>query len=428
MATYTQVKRGSRGDSVSELQKLLNQKGYSLSVDGIFGQNTQAAVRDYQQKNNLSVDGIAGEQTWSSLMQGNSAMQGAVSGGSSSSKSTADWLADYEGNRPAYTPSQSVTNAQQILAQYEASRPGAYQSQYQAQIDALLNQIMNREKFSYDFNADPLYQQLSQRYQQQGKLAMMDTMGQAAALTGGYGSSYAQTAGQQAYQGYLQQMNDVIPELWDAAYTRYQNDAALQAQNLALLQSAEESAYGRYQDSLNDYYNQLGYLADRADSMSEQEYNRYLNDLAAWQDDRAYYYGKSQDELAQQNYLQELALQQAKLTGSGGDTNDITYAQATRALLDDKQAAEASVYGSGYADALRSATTAAYYGETSAVVGFIQTLMDRGLLTEAGAEQIYLELEAMGYGDILNQQIMAINVSNKTARNTALNNIEQSRK
>ena len=60
MATYSQVKKGSKGSSVEELQKLLNQNGYSLSVDGVFGSNTQAAVRDYQRKNGLAVDGIVG--------------------------------------------------------------------------------------------------------------------------------------------------------------------------------------------------------------------------------------------------------------------------------------------------------------------------------------------------------------------------------
>ena len=60
MATYKQVSYGSQGSDVTELQKLLNNNGYSLDVDGIFGDNTQAAVKDYQQKNNLDVDGIVG--------------------------------------------------------------------------------------------------------------------------------------------------------------------------------------------------------------------------------------------------------------------------------------------------------------------------------------------------------------------------------
>ena len=62
------LRKGSTGQDVRELQTALNGKGYTLSVDGIYGDKTAAAVRDYQQKNGLSmVDGIAGNETWGSL-------------------------------------------------------------------------------------------------------------------------------------------------------------------------------------------------------------------------------------------------------------------------------------------------------------------------------------------------------------------------
>ena len=79
--------------------------------------------------------------------------------------------------------------------------------------DDILNQLKNK-KFSYDINGDALYHQYKNQYAQQGKLASQDTMAQAAAMTGGYGNSYAATAGNQAYQGYLTKLNDVIPELY----------------------------------------------------------------------------------------------------------------------------------------------------------------------------------------------------------------------
>ena len=58
---------GSQGDEVKKLQEALNSQGYGLSVDGIYGAKTQAAVRDYQSKNGLSVDGIAGVNTQGKL-------------------------------------------------------------------------------------------------------------------------------------------------------------------------------------------------------------------------------------------------------------------------------------------------------------------------------------------------------------------------
>ena len=58
---------GSTGDGVKKLQQELNKHGYGLEVDGIFGNATQAAVRDYQTQNKLQVDGIAGQETLGSL-------------------------------------------------------------------------------------------------------------------------------------------------------------------------------------------------------------------------------------------------------------------------------------------------------------------------------------------------------------------------
>ena len=327
MASYKTIKKGSNGSSVSDLQKLLNSKGYDLSIDGVFGEKTQAAVRDYQKNNNLSVDGIVGNNTWSSLYgtsgaanAANAAANAANPNGpvTASKKSTAEYLANYEGARPTYTESEAVKNAAKMLADYEAKKPAEYTGKYEAQIDSLLDQILNRDKFSYDFNADPIYQQYADNYKRQGQMAMMDTMGNAAALTGGYGNSYAQTAGQQAYQGYLSQLNNVIPELQNVAYQRYRDEGTDLYNNLGVLQGMDESDYGRYRDSVSDYYNDLGYYYGKYGDLSDREYNQYLNDLNAWQNDRAYWYTKQQDELAQQNWEREFALAQAKAARSGG--------------------------------------------------------------------------------------------------------------
>ena len=102
--------------------------------------------------------------------------------------------------------------ARQRLAEVQQQAPGAYQSGYGAQIDALLAKLDSRPGFQYDLQGDTLYRQYQQQYQKQGKAAMEDTVGTAAGLTGGYGSSYATTAGSQAYQAYLSKMQDVVPK------------------------------------------------------------------------------------------------------------------------------------------------------------------------------------------------------------------------
>ena len=126
-----------------------------------------------------------------------------------------------------------------------------YSSQWQARLDDAIERILNRQDFSYDLNGDALYQQYKDRYIQGGRMAMMDTLGQAATLTGGYGNSYAQGAGQQAYQSYLQGLNDKIPELYQLALERYDREGDRLYKGYTMLNEREGQDYDRYQQGLD---------------------------------------------------------------------------------------------------------------------------------------------------------------------------------
>ena len=216
--------------------------------------------------------------------------------GSYANPDTAGKLAGYENSRPKYNQSQDVTDAWNKVKYLEGSKPGDYVSKYGDQIQALLDKILNRDPFKYDFNADPMYQMYKDRYLQQGRMAMQDTMGDAAALTGGYGNSYAATAGQQAYQSYLQGLNDRIPGLRDFAYNAWLNEGDRIRSNLSTLQGLDESDYARYRDTVGDYKDELNYYYNRFGDMSDREYNRYLNDASAWEKDRDYWFNRWQWE------------------------------------------------------------------------------------------------------------------------------------
>lgn len=95
---------------------------------------------------------------------------------------------------------------------------------WETQLKETAQEIINREPFKYDMNEDAVYQQYKNAYDEQGKKAMEDTIGQASALTGGYASSYATTAGQQAYNEYMKGLNDITPDLYDMAFQKYQNE------------------------------------------------------------------------------------------------------------------------------------------------------------------------------------------------------------
>ena len=68
-STKPTLRKGDRGEAVKELQRLLNKHDHSLQVDGIWGVQTDSAVRCFQYRAGLVVDGIVGPKTWGKLME-----------------------------------------------------------------------------------------------------------------------------------------------------------------------------------------------------------------------------------------------------------------------------------------------------------------------------------------------------------------------
>lgn len=153
------------------------------------------------------------------------------------------------------------------------------QSDFYNQWKGLLEQYNNRDPFSYDMASDGLYQQYADQYTRLGNQAMQDTIGQAAALTGGYNSSYAQNAGQQAYQGYLDRLNDIVPELYEQARGLYAQEGD------EILQKAQLAAQG-YNQETADYWNNLNYWSQQAGQ--EQNYNLAVDQQAQAAKQNAY--------------------------------------------------------------------------------------------------------------------------------------------
>ena len=241
----------------------------------------------------------------------------------------------------AYEKSDIVKQAEALLQQQLANKPGEYQSQWQTQLDEILNNILNRDKFSYDLNSDALYQQYKDQYMLQGQQAMMDTMGQAAALTGGYGNSYAQTAGQQTYQGYLQQLNDRVPELYQLALNQYNQEGQDLYNQYGLYADRENQDYSRYRDDVSDYYTELDRLTSDARYQSETDYGRYM-------DSYNMAYGQHRDQMS--DYYTDLGLanedywnQYNRDYGQYNDALNLSY-QQNRDQISDSQWQQAFQY------------------------------------------------------------------------------------
>lgn len=176
----------------------------------------------------------------------------------------------------------------ETLRASETSTP-LFQSDYDKNIQELYQKITGREKFSYDASTDPLYGQYREAYIQQGRQAMRDSMGQTAALTGGYGNSYGSVAGQQTYEAYLGRLNDVLPELEQQAYNRYLAEGDRLNQQYALASDMRNTQYGQFRDALGDFKYDQAWDA-------EQAFNRaQLGDWAKYKE----LYGDESAKIAQ---------------------------------------------------------------------------------------------------------------------------------
>ena len=210
---------------------------------------------------------------------------------------------------------------------------------YAALADKYMRDYDN-SKFSYDFNTDPVYQAAKQAYINQGKIAAKNVAAQAAKFTGGYGNSYGTMAAQQQYNAALQNANDIIPELQNAAYSRYQNDLA-KKQNLAnwYLQNS------RYQKEDERYADELAYSRDR-DRISDE---RYADELA---------YSRDRDKVSDTRYSDELAYSRGR-----DKRSDERYADETK--YNREQAAKEWEYKLAQAAAKSSGSSGRGSGKSS---------------------------------------------------------------
>ena len=250
---------------------------------------------------------------------------------------------EYDPKKREYQQSDAVTKAQEMLQNQLSNKPGQYTSQWQSQLNDVMDKILNREKFTYDLNGDALYKQYKDQYTNQGKMAMMDTMGQAAAMTGGYGNSYAQNVGQQAYQGYLHQLNDKIPELYNLALSKYQMEGDDLSRQYSMLGTQENQDYSRYRDTVSDYNTELSRLQNAYDNERSFDYGQFI-------DDRNYQYQVNSDKQklaqAQVDYLISIGgkVSSELLAAAGYDPSYLSSINAVRAA---QAASAASSSGGG---------------------------------------------------------------------------------
>lgn len=208
-----------------------------------------------------------------------------------------------------------------------------YNNRYDDTIQDLIQGILNREDFSYDPATDPLYQNYRKQYTREGQRATADTLGQAAAASGGIPSSYATTAAAQAGNYYAAQMTDKIPELYQLAYNQYLNDYNMQLSDLGVVQGAEQSDYDKYLNELQQYntdrafdynawldeYNMTKDQLQTAQGLEQLDYTKHLNELQQFNTDREFNYGQLLDEIDSQTRERQEDIDNAMRAAEFGD-------------------------------------------------------------------------------------------------------------
>lgn len=223
--------------------------------------------------------------------------------------------------KPAYQRSDRVNEYYEKTRKLERNKPDEFESKYEGQISDILDNILNRPKFSYtseDMTNDDLYKMYRDQYLRQGNLAMRDTMGNAASLTGGYGNTYASAAGQQAYDNYVSMLNDKALDFYDRAYQRYNDEGQNLYNQMNVVTGLDNTDYQRHRDTVSDYYNDLNYYNGRYNQEYGYDYGQYQDQVAADQWAQEFAFQKQQAAQEQANWEAEMALARQKAASSGG--------------------------------------------------------------------------------------------------------------
>jgi len=119
---------------------------------------------------------------------------------------------------------------------------------HSAGYDQALSDVLGYGPFSYDYQSDPLYSVYKKEYTREGQRASADALAQAAAMTGGVPSSYAQMAAQQAGNYYASQLADAIPQLRNQAYNEYNQNFANLLSKYGAAMEGDQFDYGVFSD------------------------------------------------------------------------------------------------------------------------------------------------------------------------------------
>ena len=220
-------------------------------------------------------------------------------------KSTVAGLSDerYTQLNQKVTDYAAYQNTMNLIRQASDAIKGG--TKYQQQLDDIVNQINGREKFSYDFSQDPMFMNMLASYQNQGKAAMQDTMAQASALTGGYGNTWAQTAGQQAYNQYLQEAYNNLPAYYQLALDSYNLEGDELARRYSMLSDLDKTEYNKLMDQYNMGQDAANRAVQEFESIMSGNCALAETEIADYWNRTNFDYQKQRDSIADARYASQ---------------------------------------------------------------------------------------------------------------------------
>ena len=209
-------------------------------------------------------------------------------------------------------------------------------------------------------------------------------MGEVASLTGGLPSSWAVSAASQAQNDYNQQLSDVIPALYDAAYNRYLNEDSLKRNDLGLLMDVDNTYYNRYRDTVSDsqWQQTFDYGVER-DGVADSQ----------WQ--QTFDHNKGMDEWTVQNtekmQIYEQAMSKWQMTGVADEeiakTLGVPVGATTESYYFNKASMELQQAKQQEANAEKDAAAAEQQYAEDAIVTAISEYLDNAPTPAGGSKE-----------------------------------------
>lgn len=191
------------------------------------------------------------------------------------------------GSAPVYSDSaatqQAKSNAENAERQYTSTVNGGYSSKYASSINELVNKYDNNNTFNWNPEGSSEYQGYKEKYKREGQRQMEDTQGSFAANTGGYANSYAQAAGQRAYNAKMDELAEKIPALRQTALNNWSNQQEQTMNQISMMQGLDNTQYQRYRDNVSDRYNFMNYYQNKYSTSKGLDMSAFSSELSRWQ-------------------------------------------------------------------------------------------------------------------------------------------------